>query len=43
VVVVDQLGLGELVNVDLHNSTIDESGAGTIKRMSGQRICSSRV
>jgi hypothetical protein len=28
VVEIDKLGLGQLVNVDLHNGTIDESWAG---------------
>jgi hypothetical protein len=39
---IDKLGLGQLVNVDRHSSAIDESRAGAIERMSGQRICLSR-
>ena len=43
VVEIDQPGLGQLVNVNRHNGTIDESRAGAIKRTCGQRLCSSRV
>jgi hypothetical protein len=38
VVEIYELGLGRLVNIDLHSSAKDESRAGAIERRFGQRI-----